>query len=91
MHLTLRSLRFLRLRVRHEWLCDRTEIVSPSKFQVSRQGLTLPIDWSSLPTIPAVQALPKLERGSSTLIVRAIAAVDPKPIAPYSKHLFTSF
>ncbi len=32
---------------------DRTQIGSPSKFLVSRQGLTFPIDWASLPTVPA--------------------------------------
>ncbi len=31
---------------------DRTTIGSPSKFLVSRQGLTFPIDWASLTTIP---------------------------------------
>ena len=31
---------------------DRTQIGSPSKFLVSRQGLTFPVDWASLSTIP---------------------------------------
>jgi hypothetical protein len=31
----------------------RTQIGSPSKFLVSRQGLTFPVDWASLSTIPA--------------------------------------
>ncbi|MBO3461233.1 hypothetical protein G7B40_037510 [Aetokthonos hydrillicola Thurmond2011] len=33
---------------------DRTQIGSPSKFLVSRQGLTFPVDWASLTTIPVV-------------------------------------
>ena len=37
---------------------DRTTIGSPSKFLVSRQGLTFPIDWASLPAIPAA-AIPQ--------------------------------
>ena len=37
---------------------DRTQIGSPSKFLVSRQGLTFPIDWASLPTVPAA-AIPQ--------------------------------
>ena len=37
---------------------DRTQIGSPSKILVSRQGLTFPIDWASLPTIPAA-AIPQ--------------------------------
>ena len=37
---------------------DRTQIGSPSKFLVSRQGLTFPIDWASLPMIPAA-AIPQ--------------------------------
>ena len=37
---------------------DRTQIGSPSKFLVSRQGLTFPIDWASLATIPAA-AIPQ--------------------------------
>ncbi len=34
-------------------VADRTQIGSPSKFLLSRQGLTFPIDWASLTTIPA--------------------------------------
>jgi hypothetical protein len=33
---------------------DRTQIGSPSKFLVSRQGLTFPIDWVSLSTVSVV-------------------------------------
>lgn len=31
---------------------DRTQLGSPSKFLVSRLGLTFPIDWASLTEIP---------------------------------------
>ena len=37
---------------------DRTLIGSPSKFLISRQNLTFPIDWASLPMIPAA-AIPQ--------------------------------
>ena len=37
---------------------DHTLIGSPSKFLVSRQGLTFPLDWASLSTIPAA-AIPQ--------------------------------
>ncbi len=35
-------------------VADRTQIGSPSKFLVNRQGLTFLVDWASLSTIPAV-------------------------------------
>ena len=39
-------------------VADRTQIGSPSKFLVSRQGLTFPVDWASLSTIPAAAIPP---------------------------------